>query len=131
MSTADLAREVLALLGERELETLIERTDPEVEWRSFFAGLGERGAYRGHSGMREYVSDLTEAWDYVAAEVDSVVAADDVAVAVGRIRYRGRSSDIEAADPALWMLKFRDGKVVLFRAFRDPASVLERVGLTD
>jgi ketosteroid isomerase-like protein len=37
---------------------------------------------------------------------------------------------VEMALPAGWMLKFRDGKVALFRAFRDPEAVLESVGLT-
>ena len=30
--------------------------------------------------------------------------------------------------PAGWMLQFREGKVVLFRAFRDPEAVLAALG---
>ena len=130
-STADLAREVLGLLDDKRLDALIDHAHPEVEWRSFFAQLGEGGVYRGHDGMREYIRDLIDAWDSITAEVDQVIEIEDVAVAIGRIRYRGRASDLEAADPAGWVLKFRDGKVILFRAFRDPEQALERIGLSD
>jgi hypothetical protein len=30
-----------------------------------------------------------------------------------------------------WMLKFRDAKVLHFRAFREPAEALEAVGLSE
>ncbi len=39
--TVELAREVLEALGERDLARLIAFADPEVEWHSFFAELGE------------------------------------------------------------------------------------------
>lgn len=100
-------------------------THPDVEWRSFFAELGEGGVYRGVDGMRRYVGDLAESWELVRAEVDDGIAVGDVAVLVGRIRYRGRGSGAEDATPAGWMLRFRGGKVIRFRAFREPEAVLE------
>ena len=50
---------------------------------------------------------------------------------VGRIYYRGRGSGAEGATPAGWMLKFREGEVVHFQAFRDPAKAVEAVGLPE
>jgi ketosteroid isomerase-like protein len=50
-------------------------------------------------------------------------------VLIGRIHYRGRTSGIETETPAGWMLKFRDGRVVCFRAFREPERALEALGL--
>ena len=129
-ANVDLAREVLATLGTRDSSRLIALSDPEVEWHSFFA-LSEGGVYRGHDGTRRYMSDLADAWDIGAAEVDDALGVGDVALLVGRIHYRGRGSGVESASPAGWMLKFRDGKVLCFRAFRDPAQALEAVGLAD
>ena len=54
------------------------------------------------------------------AEVDQTLAAGDIVVLVGRIHYRGKGSGAESATPAGWMLKFRDNKVLCFRAFREP-----------
>ena len=129
MGTAERAREVMELLAAGRLDELVARADPAVEWHSFFAELGEGGVYRGFEGMQHYVRDLREAWETVAADVDDSVEVGDVAVLVGHIRFRGKGSGVEMRNPAGWMLKFRDGKVVLFRAFRDPEAALEAVGL--
>jgi ketosteroid isomerase-like protein len=121
-------RRVLGVLSE-DREALLALTDPEVEWHSFFAELSQGGVYRGHDGMRKYIDDLGDAWEMVRAEVDDGVAVGDVVLFVGRIRYRGKGSGAEDATPAGWVLRFRDGKVLSFRAFRDPERVLEAAGL--
>ncbi len=122
------AREVLEALGARDPARLIELSDPDVEWYSFFA-MSESGAYRGHEGTRRYMSDLEDAWEVSRAEVDGALAVGDVAVLVGRIHYRGKGSGVESASPAGWMLRFRKGKLLCFRAFREPAQALAALGL--
>jgi ketosteroid isomerase-like protein len=129
--TIELARHVMDALGRRDLSTLIDSADPEVEWHSFFAQLGEGDVYRGHDGTREYMRDLRDAWEIVRADVDEAMAVGDVAVLIGRIHYRGKGSGIETETAAGWMLKFRDAKVICFRAFREPEEALERVGLSE
>ena len=129
--TVELAREVMEALGKRDLARLIAFADPEVEWHSFFAELGEGGVYRGHDGTRQYMSDLTDAWEIVRADVDDALSVGDVAVLVGRIHYRGKGSGIEAEAPTGWMLKFRHGRLTCFRAFREPEEALEVVGLRE
>jgi ketosteroid isomerase-like protein len=90
--TIRLARQVMNALGRREASALIALADPDVEWHSFFAQLGEGGVYRGHDGTREYMRDLGDAWEIVRADVDGAVAVGDVAVLVGRIHYRGKGA---------------------------------------
>jgi ketosteroid isomerase-like protein len=126
----ELARKVLSTLGTRDASRLIALSDPEVEWHSFFA-LSEGGVYRGYDGTRRYMRDLDDAWEVGRAEVDDALGVGDVAVLVGRIHYRGKGSGVESASPAGWMLKFRDGKVVCFRAFREPEQALETLGLSE
>jgi len=125
-----LAREVLAALATRDPARLIALSHPDVEWRSFFA-LSEGGVYRGHDGTRRYMSDLADAWEVGRAEVDDALAIADFAVLVGRIHFRGRGSGVESAAAAGWVLKFREGKLLRFRAFREPAQALEAVGLAE
>jgi ketosteroid isomerase-like protein len=127
----ELASQVMDALSRRDLPSLIAFADPEIEWHSFFAEVGEGGVYRGHDGTRRYVSDLNEAWEIVRADVDGGVGAGDVALLVGRIHYRGKGSGIETESAAGWMLKFRDRKLVCFRAFRDPEQALEAAGLSE
>jgi ketosteroid isomerase-like protein len=65
----------------------------------------------------------------VRAEVDDTLAVSDLALLVGRIHYRGTASGVETATSVGWVLRFRDGKPVSSRAFRDPDQALEAVGL--
>jgi len=130
MSRANLARahEVIDAVERRDLDALIELTDPDVEWRSaFVAGTG--GVYRGHAGMREYVRDMKDAWDIVRLDVDHEIGVGDIVVFVGRIHYRGKGSGVEDETESGYVLKFAEGKVVGFRPFRDPEAALEAVGL--
>ena len=64
-----------------------------------------------------------------AAELHDALGIADFAVLVGRIHFRGKGSGVESTSPAGWMLKFRDGKLLRFRAFGEPAQALESVGL--
>jgi ketosteroid isomerase-like protein len=130
-ANVELAVQVMDALGRRDISRVIALADPEVEWHSFFAELGDEGVYLGHEGTRKYMRDLTEAWEIVRADIDDTLGVGDVAVLIGRIHYRGSYSGIETETPAGWILKFRDGRVVLFRAFREPEQALEAVGLEE
>jgi ketosteroid isomerase-like protein len=127
----ELARDVMSALSQRDYDRLVTLADPGVEWRSFFAELGEGGVYRGIDGMRRYVDDLADAWEIVRADVDDAIGVGNVVLLVGRIHYRGKGSGVEDETSAGWMLKFREGKVVRFRAFRDPEQALEAAGLSE
>jgi ketosteroid isomerase-like protein len=106
-------------------------SDPEIEWRSFFA-IGEQGGvYRGHDALPQYLSDLADAWEIVRPESEDGVGAGQVVVLVGRVHYRGKASGIETESPAGWMFKFREGRVLRCCAFREPEHALEMTGLTE
>ncbi len=128
-----LASRVLDALARRDVSRLVDLSDPEVRWHSFFAEVtfGAGGGYRGHDGIRRYVSDLNDAWEIVRADVDDGLAVGDIALLVGRIHYRGKASGVETASAAGWMFEFRGGKVLYFRAFREPEQVLESAGLSE
>jgi ketosteroid isomerase-like protein len=130
-----MSEENIALVGEivdavmrRDADRLIELTDPDVEWHSLIAALGEGGVYRGHEGMRQYVRDLTDAWDVFHVELDQVISVGSVVVLVGPLHYRGKGSGVETRFDAGYMAKIRDGKCVYMRSFRDPEQALEAVG---
>jgi ketosteroid isomerase-like protein len=124
----ELAREVLETLGKRDADRLIALADPDVEWHSFFAVGEGGGSYRGHDGTRRYMSDLDDAFEVGRADVDDALGVGDIVVLVGRLHYRGKGSGVESETPVGWMLKFRDRKVVCFRAFREPEQTLEGLG---
>jgi len=116
-------------VAQMDVAALLELTDPEVEWHSFLAQLGEAGVYRGHDGIRQYVQDLQDAWEVFQATVEDTIAIGNVVLIVSRLRYRGKGSGVDAASPAGHMVKFREGRIVLMRSFRDPENALTAVGL--
>jgi ketosteroid isomerase-like protein len=127
----ELAQRVLAAVARHDVSYLADAADPEVEWHTLIAGLGETGIYRGHDGTRRWLSDLDDAFGGTHADVDDGIAVGEVVVLVGRLHYRGRASGAESESPIGWMMRFRRGKVIRFRVFRDPEDALEAVGLRE
>jgi ketosteroid isomerase-like protein len=123
-----LAHEVIDAVERRDLSSLIDLTDSDVDWHSAFA-MG--GRYRGHAGMRKYIKDMNDAWEVVRLDVDHELGVGDIVLFVGRIHYRGKGSGVEAESRSGYVLTFREGLVVRFRPFRDPEKALEAVGLSE
>ena len=127
----EVVGEVVAAVERQDLSRLIELTDPEVEWHSFLAELGEGGVYHGHDGIRRYVRDLSDAWEILSTDVEDTLAVGAVVLVVGQLHYRGKGSSVEARSPAGYLVKFRQGRVVYMRAFREPEHALDAVGLRE
>jgi ketosteroid isomerase-like protein len=125
----EAAGRILAAVTERDVDVLLRLTDPGVEWRSFFAALLERGEYRGHDALRQYMRDLEDAFEVIRPEAVQMLDVGDLVVAVGRVCYRGRASGVETEEAAGWVFRFKDRKVVSWRAFREPERALAAVGL--
>ena len=127
----ELALAVVDAVARMDGDSLVEMTHPEVEWHSFLAQLGEGGVYRGHAGMREYAQDLRDAWDVFSAEVRDSLAVGDIVLLVSQLRYRGKGSGVDTESPAGHMVRFREGRVIHMRSFREPEAALEAVGLRE
>ena len=124
----ELATQVVDAINRFDLSRLIELTDPEVKWHSFFA-LGEGGVYSGHDGMRRYIRDIEDAWEMLRVEIDDALALGQVTLLVGRLHYRGKGSGVETASSAGWVLTVSNGRVMSLRAFLEPEEALKAVGL--
>ena len=120
-------RALMDAIGRRDIDRLLELTDPEIKWVSFFA-FAAGGEYHGHDALREYVRDISDAWDVIDPTIEDSLALGDLVIAVGHIHYRGRGSGVDSRWSAGWVFKFREGRVILFRAFSDPEQALEAVG---
>lgn len=122
--------ELFRAVAARDAARLVELSDPAVEWHSFFAAFLPTGEYYGHSGLSEYVGDLEEAWEGMWPTIDELQPLGDVVVGIGQVRYRGKESGVESESPAAWVVRFRDGKVLRFHAFRDPAEARAAAGIS-
>jgi ketosteroid isomerase-like protein len=128
---ADVAAEVVEAVAQQNVAHLIELTDPEVEWHSVFAALGQGGVYRGHDGIRRYIRDLGDVWESMRLNIDQVLSIGAVVLMVGRLGYRGRGSGVETEAPFGIVAEFRQGRIVYMRAFQEPEQAFLSVGLSE
>jgi ketosteroid isomerase-like protein len=127
----EVVQRTAVAVGRRDLATFLEVTDPHVEWHTSLAVISEGGAYHGHDGVRQFVRDLSEAFELFEATIDAVLPVGDLVLAVGRLTYRGKTSGLAESERFGWIFRFQEGKVVYIRAFRDPERVLAAVGLSE
>ena len=127
----ELVKGLVDAVARQDAARLIELTDPEVEWHSFLAQLREGGVYRGHDGIRQYVQDVADTWEFLHTEIHDTLAVGDLVLMVGSLRYRGKGSGVEAASMVGYTLKVRQGKALVLRAFREPEQALEAVGRSE
>jgi ketosteroid isomerase-like protein len=130
VGNVELARRLMEIVSRPDADELVAMSHPEVEWRSFFAVGEEGGVYRGHDGIRRYLKDIDDAMVILRPEVEDTIAVGDIVVLVGRVHYKGRESGAESEVAAGWVLEFRGGKLISFRAFREPERALAAIGLS-
>jgi ketosteroid isomerase-like protein len=125
----EIVRKIAAAVGQRDVSVFLELTDSAVAWHTSLSVVSQGGAYHGHEGVGQYVRDLDQAFDSFDVDLDGLVGVGDIVLAVGRVHYRGKASGVELEASVGWVFRFREGKVVYLRAFRDPEQALAAVGL--
>jgi ketosteroid isomerase-like protein len=115
----------------RDFDGFLALMDPEVEFVPYERALEGGGAYHGHSGVRRWWSDYSEALADFTAEFDEVRDLGDVTLTCGRLRGHGAGSGA-SFERTLWhVARWRGGKTLWWRAFDTEAEALEAVGLRE
>jgi ketosteroid isomerase-like protein len=111
---------------EAAIESILALWDPSCELN---AGV-EPQTYRGHDGIRRYVSDMADAWKEWRNEIDEILeAGPETVVATFRCRLVGKDSGVplEARLAAVCVLS--EGKLLRLDYYPSRAEALEAVGL--
>jgi ketosteroid isomerase-like protein len=125
-----LLRRFIASFNKRDLEAMIARIDPDVEWQSAFAALSG-ATYRGHEGIREWHRDMQEAWgEQIRVEVETYFDLGEHTLTFVVVHGRGIGSELEVAMAAAHVMRWRDGRIVYFRAYRQREDALSDLDLT-
>ena len=105
--------------------------DPEVTYQdaNLPDHIGE--TYRGHEGVARATERWLEPYESVTIELERIVGRGDHLVSVHHAQSKARYTGIEDEGPVAYTWTFRDGKVIHFRSYRDPAEALEAVGLRE
>ena len=116
--------------NERDLESLIAAFDPSVEFMPFVSGVTDE-PYRGTQGVRDWVAEVDEGFEFYVSHIGRIEDHGDVALAVAELHGRGRKSGAEVRRPSVHIGRFRDGKVVWWQTFATREEALQAVGLSE
>jgi ketosteroid isomerase-like protein len=86
---------------------------PECEWRMGHAGaaLGTE-AFRGHDGLRAFVSEVGEGFDTFSTEIkEARIGRDGQLLVHGHVLARSRGTHLELSMEAWQEAEFRDGLI--------------------
>jgi ketosteroid isomerase-like protein len=112
-------------------EESIALWDPRCEYTSVIAAV-EPETYRGHEGIRRYISDLAERWAEWRSEVEEIFEmGSDGIFATILFRAVGKDSGVpvEARLGSVFVLS--QGKLLRGRTYPSREEALEAVGLRE
>ena len=128
----ELARAQYERWNAGEFEAWIEAFDPEAEYlSSVTAAFDGRGEYRGHEGIRQFVNDYMEGWEYFRIEPTEYLDAGPRVVVVMRATARGRVSGVQVDRDLAHVWTFRASRVIRHQSFASRQEALEAVGLSE
>jgi ketosteroid isomerase-like protein len=126
----EIVRQVYERLNRVDAEGVVELCDDEL-----VMDMSERvfnpDTYRGHDGIRRFCEGVSDAWESYRWDVEETRVAGDSVVAMlhceGQSREGGPPVDWRVA----WLWKFRAGRPVAVRFYRDRTKALEAAGLSE
>jgi ketosteroid isomerase-like protein len=117
-------------LNRGEVDTLIDLCDD-----GFVMDMTERvfnpDMYRGKHELQRFYEGVRSAWDTYLWEVEETRAVDDAVVAMLHCRAQARVGGPPVDWRVAWLWRFRQGRPVSLRFYRERASALKAVGLEE
>ena len=116
-----------------DVEAVLERLDPDVDWRPAIAPILGVDAVHGIEAVRDFLTrELFEGFDQFRAEPLAFEdLGDDAVLVTARYVGRGESSGIELDQTFATLYRLRDGKAVSMRDYLTRAEALEAADLSD
>jgi ketosteroid isomerase-like protein len=124
----DVVREVVAAFNRRDLPTMVERFDPEVEWVPGGPAAVERGDYRGRDEVSGAFAATWETWDRFQVTESELHDRGDSILWLGRAQLKGAASQVEFDQEFAVHFLLRKSKIVRFQGFREWEEALRAAG---
>jgi ketosteroid isomerase-like protein len=125
----ELVRRSFEAMGVWDVDTLLRLYDPDVEFLPLTGTRVESGGYRGHDGVRAYMSEARDLWDVLEPVGEVFTDVGDHVLVTGRCRVRGRSSGAESNPACAWVVGVRDGLIVSHRTCQTYDEALRVAGM--
>jgi ketosteroid isomerase-like protein len=127
----EIVGRVLRRYSERDIDGMLADVHSDVEIDYSESNAPDASVYHGHAACRSFVLGRYE--DFEERSFDAVELIDappNTVVAVGRMRGRGRASEVavEADSVTVWTL--RDRRISQIKLYQTRAEALKAVGLS-
>ena len=118
----DIVRRAYEAFRHRDLATLEEISDPEIEISSVTGILsGRETPYQGIAALVSYIRDVSTIWDEIELVPEDFHELEgDRVLVFGRVRASRRSAEIDTPNAWLWTL--REGRVVSVQVYAEPTT---------
>jgi ketosteroid isomerase-like protein len=116
----------------QDWDLMLTRYAPDVEWHTpegGFATLGFSDKYRGHAGVREAMSQFSEAYERWEMRLACVLDLGDRLLNMGMFDGRARASGVDWQQPFAQLITVRDGLVTHECSFYSWEDGLRAAGL--
>jgi ketosteroid isomerase-like protein len=129
----EVFKRVFEAYGRHDDDALLELFDPAVELHPALLVKfgGSASFYQGHSGTRDWLQDLEEAFSERSIQIAEVRDLGERLVAFGTTHFVGRTSGAAIESPLAFVVDFRNGKVLRYRTYLTRDEALEAVGLSE
>ena len=125
----EIVRAAYAAFNARDVEGLLRLSAEDCEWQPLRAQL-EGIVYRGHQGVRQFVSDMDEDWEEFLLDPLEFHDRDERVVVIARVTALGQSG-VEIDSVAGFLFELQQGRIRRIVSYSDPAAALEAAGLSE
>src|SRR4051794_26362358 len=125
----EIVREVYGAWARGEPSQAFDFLDSEVVWEAI-EDAPDAGTYRGHSGVKRYMDDWLQDFDFFQFKFGQPVEVDGRLVLEQWGRNRGKGSGLETEIHYAAVYTFRRGKVLTVNEYNTCAEALEAARLS-
>jgi ketosteroid isomerase-like protein len=113
--------------GELDDSLIAESFDPNVELLDY-PDIPGRRIYRGHSGVREFLSDLSENWADAHVDVEEIREVDGMVLVLGTQTASGALKGTPVTTDFAEVVDFDADRISRVRMFRNRNEAREAAG---
>jgi ketosteroid isomerase-like protein len=115
----------------RDLHAFLALMDRDIEFVPYEVSIQGGDPYRGHEGVHAWWEDTLAALPDLRVETHEIRDFGEMTFVSGRLSGKGGASGA-SFERALWQaVRWRDGKIVWWRAFETEDEALEAVGVRE
>jgi ketosteroid isomerase-like protein len=122
----EVVRAAYEAFNARDLDALLRLAAEDCEWQPLRAQL-EGIVYRGHQGVRQFVSDMDEDWRAYRIDPLEFHDREERVAVVGRVTGLGQSG-VEVDSVAGFVFELERGRIRRIVSGSDPEAALEALG---